>query len=535
MPSPTNPECSDAAAPRGRLRMWLLANRSSARVAFMLRLVAMGVGSVMGFIWTPLLVRAMGDAVYGTFVSFQGALRLAGLGDFGLSGAVAVRTGQMIGRGETDQLQPFLASARTALLFLAVLLGVGMCLLSPWLPGWLDFQDTPGAGALPLLFIIGGVTMTVGMICGYFNGLNLANATVTWPILPVLVMTQATLLGQWLLARAGAPLWMQSLPALLGLVAQSLALWWMLKVAHPWLGRILPLRAETAVWRNLLATSGWVYLYALGHTVFSATDRLLINSGFGPEAVPPFQFNFKLCELAISVVGSASFVGQAKINMWIANPAPEFQERSRQAVQRLLLFQSLLGTCAALGYLAVNNWFIKVWVGEAYQMPSSLQWAFALTLAITCAGDAGLQIAGLCGPRGLRTAGTAIGVGALANLGLSFVSMKLGSINGIAWATVAAQSGVCLYLARFTSRHLGLPVRIFMLRAWLLPVASVGLLAALHAQVGSQDARSVALLLAAAVVLVLLHCRLAGAGRAFFIHEWNQLRQIAGRKNNQTN
>lgn len=108
MPSPTNPECSDAAAPRRWTRAWFLANRSSARLAFVLRLVAMGIGSVMGFIWTPLLVQSMGDAVYGTFLSFQGALRLAGLGDFGLSGAVAVRTGQMIGRGETDKLQAFL-------------------------------------------------------------------------------------------------------------------------------------------------------------------------------------------------------------------------------------------------------------------------------------------------------------------------------------------------------------------------------------------------------------------------------------------
>jgi O-antigen/teichoic acid export membrane protein len=529
MPSPTNPKCSDGATPRGRVRLWLIANRSSARLAFVLRLVAMGVGSVMGFIWTPLLIRAMGDAVFGTFMSFQGALRLAGLGDFGLSGAVGVRTGQMIGRGDTDHLQPFLASARMILMLMAVALGLAICFLAPWLPHWLDFQDTSGAGSLPMLFIIGGVTMTVGMLCGYFNGLNLANATVTWPIVPVLVMTQLTMLGQWLLARAGAPLWMQSVPAMLGLAAQGLMFWWMLKITHPWLGRIFPLRVDPQVWRNLMATSGWVYLYALGHAVFSATDRLLINSGFGPEAVPPYLFNFKLCELALSVVVSASFVGQAKINMWIANPAPESQERSRQAVQRLLLFQSLLGTCFALGYLAVNNWFVKVWVGEAYQMPSMLQWAFALTLAITAGGDAGIQIAGLCGPRGLRIAGAAIGGAALVNLGLSFVAMKFGSINGIAYATVVAQSGLSLYLARFTARHLGLSFRTFAIQAWLLPVVGVALLAALHAQIGSADWRTIGILLVGAALLIVIQCRLAGVNRSVFAQEWSLIQGMLGR------
>ena len=120
-----------------KTRAWLMANRSSARLAFLLRIVSMAISSVMGFFWTPFFVRVLGDAVYGTFLSFQGATRLAGLGDFGLSGAVTVRIGQMIGRGEMDRLREFLASARTVIFLTAVSIGAVFCVMAPWLPGWL--------------------------------------------------------------------------------------------------------------------------------------------------------------------------------------------------------------------------------------------------------------------------------------------------------------------------------------------------------------------------------------------------------------
>src|SRR5262245_15586409 len=133
------PPSAALGASHGWIR-WLVANRSSARLAFILRLFSMAVNSIMGFGGTPLLTTVLADRMYGTYASFQSALRLAGLGDFGIASAVSFRTGQMIGRGETDRLRPFLASARTVLLFLAVVLTVLFCALSPFLPAWMRFE-----------------------------------------------------------------------------------------------------------------------------------------------------------------------------------------------------------------------------------------------------------------------------------------------------------------------------------------------------------------------------------------------------------
>jgi hypothetical protein len=69
----------------------------------------------------------------------------------------------------------------------------------------------------------------------------------------------------------------------------------------------------------------------------------------------------------------------------------------------------------------------------------------------------------------LRIIGTAIGLTGLLNFALSMLSMKLGSIAGIAFATVAAQIVLSLAASRFVCRQLGIDALAWMLRTCALP------------------------------------------------------------------
>src|ERR1700744_6053216 len=92
---------------------WLKRNRTSVRMAFVLRIIAMGVSSVFSLLWTRLLLRAMGDPLLGLFQNLQGLTRLGGLGDLGITGAPALHAGAMLGRKDEKGLRTMLASART--------------------------------------------------------------------------------------------------------------------------------------------------------------------------------------------------------------------------------------------------------------------------------------------------------------------------------------------------------------------------------------------------------------------------------------
>lgn len=486
----------------------------------------MGASAVMSLVWTRLLVHSMGSALYGLFVSFQAIPRLGGLGDFGISGAVGIRTGQMIGRNEQGRLIAFLASARALFLVVAPLLGGIFFLLSPFLPAWLGFKGVPGSGSLTLLFQTGAVALFLTVLGGYIYSVNAGTNNIVWPIIPSFVLAQVSLLGHWLLAQGGYPLWVQNCSYLLTSMIGVVVVWWLLKIAHPAFSALRPITVNLVLWRELLSTSGWFYLYTLGGFIFTMTDRLLVNGGFGASTVTAYVLNYKPCEMAMQVLLSATFASQTKINQWIANPAPEAQERARQEVQRLNLFQSAVGVACALAYLALDNLFVDYWVGPAYQMPTNLQWAFALTLAITAAGDAGIQMAGLCGPKGLRKAGLAIGLTGLLNLALSLAAMRNGWLVGIAYATVVAQTVLSIVLAFHTCRYLKIPVTMWLVRSWLLPVLAVLALAVGNVWINTMRWSGALSLLAIGAVVWLLYARLAGLNRDFFAHEWKAIRRM---------
>jgi len=92
---------------------WLKRNRTSARMAFIWRMIAMGLGSLFSLITFRLLLHAMGDPLMGLFQNFQALTRLGGLGDLGISGALSIKAGLMLGRKEDSELKELLASARS--------------------------------------------------------------------------------------------------------------------------------------------------------------------------------------------------------------------------------------------------------------------------------------------------------------------------------------------------------------------------------------------------------------------------------------
>jgi O-antigen/teichoic acid export membrane protein len=506
---------------------WFKRNRTSVRLAFMLRLFSMAAGAVLSLLWYRLLLRAMGDSLYGIFLAFQSVTRLGGLGDLGISGAIGVRAGQMLGRGEDEKLKKLLASARSIFLFLAGIVFVVFVALSPWLPQWLGFHETPGLGSLTVLFIWGGASTAIFILGGYVNSLNYAHSTVTWPILPSVFIGQmlAPLL-HWQLALWHTPLWVQNLPYVAATFFLGWLAWRMLKWSHPWLGDLWPVHFDAAMWKILAAASGWAYLSSIGSAIYFNTTRLVINAGFGPEIIPSYQANYKACELAVVLILSASLVSLPKLTQWISSPHAADRKRLLSEANRLNIFQILLGCAAALAYLAINDLFIKFWLGAKYQGPLAWQVAFACNLAVTTGGDAGIQIASRCGDSGLKKVGLAGAGTGLLNLALALVSMKLGSITGIAVATVIAQSVLSISLGWVTCRYLGLSLIHWTIKSWLIPLAAVLAAAGLKMFFPGENFLHIGALLGCYAALLLVIAWLIGLNKATLLAEWATIRAM---------
>ncbi|MBI3882127.1 MAG: hypothetical protein HY301_18965 [Verrucomicrobia bacterium] len=514
---------------RSRFIQWLHRERSSARLGFLLQIATRALGSLFSLLWTRLLLDAMGLALNGLFLTFRSLAALGGLGELGMGAAVALRAGQLLGRGEDRELREFLAVARAVFVLLAVAAGGIFFALTPWLPGWMHFGDVAGAGPMVGLFAIGAVSVAFLMLASYLNNLNHGAGNVTWPVVPAFVLTQLSLAAHWWLARGGAPLWLQFAPYVAAAGIGLVLAWFYLRASHPVLARLTPMRFA---WRAVLALqekSFWIYLSSLGNRIYTSTDQLLITAGFGPEQVPAYANNYKLCELAWFVIGAASFASLPKITQWIASSAPADRARVVRETHRLNLFQTVLGCGAALGYLAVNDVFMRLWLGEKMLVPAAWQIAFAANLAVTTCGDAGIQLSLRFGDRGLRVGGGVIGLTGLLNLALSFIAMKSGTVGGIAFATVVAQTVLSLVLGWFVCARLELNWPKWAFKTCVLPLAAVALAGAARLALRPDSWPHAAALGGICLALFLVVTWLSGFTFAFVREELRILRGMLGR------
>jgi len=469
----------------------------------------------------------MGDPLMGLFIMFQNVTRLGGLGDFGITAALGLKVGTMLGRGDETGLKAMLASARTLFLFLAAALCLVLIGLSPWLPQWLNFERVPEAGSMTWLFIYGGLSLAMMIISGYFASLNYAHGTVTWPIFPTVLFAQALApYFHWRLALLHVPLWMQLLPYLGSSLITAWLGWRMLKWSHPWLGNLTPLKMDRLEWKALTATSWWAYLVSLGSTIYFSTDVLVIGSEFGTGAVPRYRYNYRACELLIMLIVTASFVGLPKLTQWISSPQESDRRRLLSEMDRLSKFEIVLTGIATLGYLAFNNLFIHLWLGEAYHAPLAWQFAFACNLAVTCGGNTGIQMSMRAGDNGLKWAGVVVAGTGLFNLGLSILSVKHGSIGGVAVATVIAQSFSSILLGLVTCRYLDLSIGRWMARCWLLPMGFALAAAGLKWLLPDDSFLHLGVLAACYLCIFLLVCLAAGLNRELIVTEVNHLRTM---------
>ncbi|EEF59533.1 hypothetical protein [Pedosphaera parvula] len=515
---------------RGSFISWLKENRTSVRSAFGMRIVSMGLGSLLGLLFPRLLVQAMGADLYGLWLTFQSVTRLGGLSDLGMGGAIALRTGQYLGQKQDSKLRELLASARSIVLLLSSVCFLAFVALSPWLPRWLKFDSAPGSGSLTLLMIVGGMNVAVVLLAGYFHSLNFALGTVTWPVIPTVLIGQilAPAVQVWL-AIYDFPLWVQLLPYSAATIAVGALACSMVKWAHPWVGTIWPLGFNLKLWKELAGTSGWVYLSSIGNAIYFATDRVLILPGFGGAAVTKYFFNYKICDLATMLILTASFVSIPKITQWLASGQEAEKTRALKEVNFLNTAQILMGCTAALGYLAFNDLFIALWQGAEYQMPLSLQIAFACNLAATTGGDAGIQVAGRCGNNGIKQTGIAVGGTGLLNLGLSYLSMRLGFLTGIAIATAIAQIVLSLSLGWITCRYLKLSPLSWSAKSCLLPLAVVGIGGLCRTVLKPDSVAHVIMLVVSFGLILLVAALAAGVNREMISREWSIIKGMLGR------
>jgi O-antigen/teichoic acid export membrane protein len=395
----------------------------------------------------------------------------------------------------------------------------------------MGFREVPGSGSLQLLFVVGGFSIGAFVLAGYFAALNYANGTVMWPIIPALIIASVVApFLHWRLILLGAPLWGQFGAYVFTTALTGVVSWWMVKASHPWLGELRPLERNRAHWKKLTAISWWSYLASLGGVIYFISDRLVINAFIGPGIIPSYQNNYKVPELGVTLALTASAVSFPKIVRWLSSGLAADRERLLVEINRLNAFQAALGCCIALGYLALNDWFIRLWLGAEYNGPWGWQAAFACNLVLTTAGAAGMQINATCGENAVRRYGIAVGGTGLLNLGLSIVAAYFHSTTGVAVATVIAQLVLSVSANWYVAGHIGLPRMNWLLKTVFVPTAMVFVAALVRLRVAPETIPQTGILFAVYLLVFIAICGFVGLTPRLVRSEITTFRSMLGNR-----
>lgn len=498
-----------------RFFYWFRDQRSSTRLSFLLQIICRIGFSLFSFIWTPLLLGSMGKSLNGLFLNFQKITTLGGLGDLGMGAVVNIRTSRLLGQGKEPELRSFLANARGIYFTMALLSAFVFCGVSPYLLQVLKFTGDQQVGSLTLLALVGGAAIAFVILNSYINNLNYGCGNTAWPVVPTFILLQLAVLGHWLLARQHSPLWAQYTPYVVAAFLIHGTGWFYAKISFPSLANVWPLNFNRKDSANLLGTSFWAYLNVVGTGIWYTTDMLLITARFGPQVIPAYQYNYKLCEIALFFVVSANQMSMPKITQWLVSSEAATRERGVKELLRVNQFQTFLGCCAALIYLNVNNWFMGLWLGKDFLVPLLWQGTFAAMLAVTAAGEMGAELAPRCCEKGIRYNGVACLLAALLNFCLaltaiissSFLGMNI-SIFAISLAMVVVLSALHLTLGRFTARQLKISWWKLTVKNWLLALATLVFGLLIRIFIPAHSVANISLLIVINVVAFLIIARI---------------------------
>ena len=421
---------------RGRLRLrraaWSGVSNSAASACAL----------AVAFISVPLILRHIGAAEYGVWITLSSVLAWLVMADAGLAGPALVNTlSEAFGRRDVDAARSIISTAFFSLCGLALVLGTLLALSFPWVP-WRAVFDAPESLATADLhracawalacFVF---SFPAGMASAVYTGLQQGYIAHAWSVFAHLGSLVALALALALdLHLPGIVLAYSGVRLLVLAFALAFLFGWHRPDLRPH-PRHLSRRAFVR-----LVSLGWKYLLQqLANLGLFHSQPMLLTQLAGPTAVAIFSVTHRLFTLPPQVV---QFFVMPLLPAYGEARATGDLDWIRRTVRRSLLASTLLGLCGTVALAAAAKPIIAWWASPALIPPDSLIAALAgYALANSIASPMAVFLSGL--ERIGFLAGVA-GANAVATVGLALGWIPLYGVTGMGAAMCAAFSVINL-------------------------------------------------------------------------------------------
>ncbi len=422
----------------------------------------------LGLFLQAFLVRQLGKAEYALWPVIGSCTAFAALIPRGIGAGVGRYVAHAIGAGDTDEIERITTSVFTALLGAATayaLVVVGLSVSFEAL-----FEIPPGAeGVGPWAMLLAGLAGAIVVPAGVFRGglqaaqqfiqLNLVRAGIFTARVGLIVL--AFLVDEASLIWVGAAFLVMA-------IAETASLVVLAQRVLPW-QRLRRRAYDGATLRKVSSFSAWVLLSTVAGLLYWHTDTIIINKLLDPTWVAGYAI---VASLSINAYQFVVLGCQALAPAMTVMHARGEIDRMARAIYRTNRTVLPLGVLPVLFAMIFGDELLTLYVGEAFREYAPLFWFTGGAWVLCSTNQVCNSVPEAFGRMGLASVGAF--VAAWVNVGLSLLF-----VLGFDWGLLGVAGGTfatwIIYKLGFwtwlVARMLGVPLRIFVPRAMLRPLA----------------------------------------------------------------
>ena len=322
---------------------------------------------------TPVIVRALGDRMYGFWTLMGAFIGYYGLMDFGLSSAAARYLSQSLGKGDLDELN---GVANTAFFLFSVigsvvlLLAALIALACPIL-----VADPAEVALLRKIILMMGVATAIGFPLRVYTGL--LTAYIRYDIIAYLSIAKAVLSNAVIcygLSR-GAGIMAVAAVTIAASLLQNAATYAACRWRYPHV-KIIPFQFDSARVRLMFDYSWKTFVCQLGDVLRFRLDSALIAGFLGVGLLTPFSIGVRLVDGVCYLVHNS--VGMM-IPVFSRYEGRGDYDAIRSALLKVTRLSSLLSAFFGFSVIFYAPSFIHRWLGPGFE-------SSYIVAAILCAG-----------------------------------------------------------------------------------------------------------------------------------------------------
>jgi len=332
---------------------------SKAALTFVSGLLQQGARFLVGFVVSPIVIRGLGPELYGAFQMIQQTVGYLSLSDMRPMGTLKFT---LAVRQHIDDIEEKRRQIGSALLLwtlsfpIFLLLGTVTIWFAPSFIRTVPAHFGAVRLALAIVFFSVAVDRLLSLPGNVLRGMNLDYKAMGLNAVTVLLGGLLSAAAIW--SDLGLP--GVAAASVLGALITGGARFWVAKRALSWFGAAMPRREEFIEFAQL---SGWLFLYGLSSVLLAASDLVLVGYLLGPSAAAVY-----------ATTGLVLRMTSEPMSMLLSSGGPGISGLCGQGdwlrvekVRTEMFIMAIAGmTLIGSGVIALNEWFLALWVGKGY-------------------------------------------------------------------------------------------------------------------------------------------------------------------------